>query len=174
MIENDDDDTNSLMSDTSDISTMGAIFDPDDFPIGALMTIGSSSPNLKLQSLLFQPNRNGMNKNNLNGINMNMNNMNGINMNNSNINNGINNNNTNTNIVPNSILHSITNKLQEVSRNIFHLLFDCMMRDTVYQALVGAEEEEEEEYSSSSGNILRSVCTLGRTNFKNSLQTIHR
>ena len=106
-----------------------------------------------------------------NGVN---NQNNGNNMNNSIINNGINNNNNNTNIIPNSILHSITNKLHEVSRNIFHLLFDCMMRDTVYQALVGAEEEEEEEYSSSSGNILRSVCTLGRTNFKNSLQTIHR
>ena len=54
-IENEDDDTSSLMSDTSDISTMGAVFDPDDFPIGALVTIGSTSPNLKLQSLLFQP-----------------------------------------------------------------------------------------------------------------------
>lgn len=35
-----DDDTGSLLSDSSDMSTMGAVFDTDDFPIGALMTIG--------------------------------------------------------------------------------------------------------------------------------------
>ena len=37
-----DEDTSSLLSDSSDISTMGAMFDPDDFPIGALMTMGKS------------------------------------------------------------------------------------------------------------------------------------
>jgi hypothetical protein len=36
-----DDDTGSLLSDSSDMSTMGAVFDTDDFPIGALMTIGN-------------------------------------------------------------------------------------------------------------------------------------
>lgn len=38
-----DDDSASLLSDTSDTSTMGATFDADDFPIGALMTIGTYS-----------------------------------------------------------------------------------------------------------------------------------
>lgn len=36
-----DDDSASLLSDTSDTSTMGATFEADDFPIGALMTIGT-------------------------------------------------------------------------------------------------------------------------------------
>jgi hypothetical protein len=38
-----DDDSASLLSDTSDTSTMGATFEADDFPIGALMTIGTYS-----------------------------------------------------------------------------------------------------------------------------------
>ena len=69
---------------------------------------------------------------------------------------------------------SIDRGLKEFAGLGFNYLFDCIIRVSVYEALVGADEDEEEEYSSTGASLLPSICAVGRTHFASALHTIYR
>lgn len=75
------------------------------------------------------------------------------------------------------ISESIRQGLKEMAGRTFCQLQECVMRSTIHDVLAEMEEEEEEneeEYTSVGANLLKSVCTLGRTNFKISLHHVYR
>ena len=76
----------------------------------------------------------------------------------------------------NNILISqlIKNILHDMAGGAFSLLFECIMRSTVYETLDCINDNEEDDFSSLSNNLLRSICTVGRTNFGISLLYVHR
>ena len=76
----------------------------------------------------------------------------------------------------NNILISqlIKNILYDMAGGAFSLLFECIMRSTVYETLDCINDNEEDDFSSLSNNLLRSICTVGRTNFGISLLYVHR
>ena len=72
------------------------------------------------------------------------------------------------------ISQTIKNILHDMAGGAFSLLYECIMRSTVYEALDCINDNEEDDFSSLSNNLLRSICTVGRTNFATSLLYIHR
>ena len=75
------------------------------------------------------------------------------------------------------ITESIRQGLKEMAGRTFCQLQECVMRSTIHDVLAEMEEEEEEneeEYTSVGATLLKSVCTLGRTNFKISLHHVYR
>ena len=91
------------------------------------------------------------------------------------MNNNVNENNSSDNNNSNNMIsQSIKKNLQETAGRTFNLLFECIMRSTVYEALDSINDNEEEDFSTISNDLLRSICTVGRTNFGFSLLTILR
>ena len=91
------------------------------------------------------------------------------------MNNNVNENNSSDNNNSNNMIsQSIKKNLQETAGRTFNLLFECIMRSTVYEALDCINDNEEEDFSTISNDLLRSICTVGRTNFGFSLLTILR
>jgi hypothetical protein len=64
--------------------------------------------------------------------------------------------------------------LKEMAGRTFCQLYECLLRSTVFDTLSGMEEEDEEEYSSVSSSLLRSICSIGRSNFEFSLREVCR
>ena len=75
------------------------------------------------------------------------------------------------------ISESLKHGLKEMAGRTFCQLQECIMRSTVHDVLAEMEEEEEEnedDYASVGVNLLKSVCTVGRTNLKISLHHVCR
>jgi hypothetical protein len=75
------------------------------------------------------------------------------------------------------ISESLKHGLKDMAGRTFCQLQESIMRSTVHDVLAEMEEEEEEnedDYASVGVNLLKSVCTVGRTNFKISLHHVCR